>query len=66
MNILFLDQFSTVGGGQRSLLELLPMVAQRGWKGHVADSLRRLHELEEGTSYCEIYVGKASDNTKNL
>src|ERR1700719_3687804 len=36
MNILFLDQFSNVGGGQRSLLELLPMVAQRGWKGRVA------------------------------
>lgn len=36
MNILFLDQFSTVGGGQRSLLELLPMVVQRGWSGRVA------------------------------
>ncbi|MGI8959628.1 MAG: glycosyltransferase family 4 protein [Bryobacteraceae bacterium] len=38
MNILFLDQFSTVGGGQRSLLELLPMVVQRGWNGRVAVS----------------------------
>ena len=36
MNILFLDQFSTVGGGQRSLLELLPMVARRGWNVRVA------------------------------
>jgi glycosyltransferase involved in cell wall biosynthesis len=36
MNILFLDQFSTVGGGQRSLLELLPMVVKRGWNVRVA------------------------------
>jgi glycosyltransferase involved in cell wall biosynthesis len=36
MNILFLDQFSTVGGGQRSLLELLPMVVKRGWNIRVA------------------------------
>jgi len=36
MNILVLDQFSTVGGGQRSLLELLPMVVQRGWNVRVA------------------------------
>ncbi|MFL6353289.1 MAG: glycosyltransferase family 4 protein [Bryobacteraceae bacterium] len=36
MNILFLDQFSTVGGGQRSLLELLPMVVKRGWSVRVA------------------------------
>jgi glycosyltransferase involved in cell wall biosynthesis len=36
MNILFLDQFSSIGGGQRSLLELLPMLAERGWNGRVA------------------------------
>jgi hypothetical protein len=36
MNILFLDQFSTVGGGQRSLLELLPLVHARGWSARVA------------------------------
>ncbi|MGI9073275.1 MAG: glycosyltransferase family 4 protein [Bryobacteraceae bacterium] len=36
MNILFLDQFSTVGGGQRSLLELLPIVVKRGWNVRVA------------------------------
>ncbi len=31
MNILFLDQFSTIGGGQRGLLDLLPMTLARGW-----------------------------------
>ncbi|MGD0498113.1 MAG: glycosyltransferase family 4 protein [Bryobacteraceae bacterium] len=36
MNILFLDQFSAVGGGQRSLLELLPLLHARGWGARVA------------------------------
>ena len=36
MNILFLDQFDTVGGGQRSLLELLPMIGESGWNASVA------------------------------
>lgn len=36
MNILFLDQFSIVGGGQRSLLELLPIIVKRGWNVRIA------------------------------
>ncbi len=36
MRILFLDQFANIGGGQRSLLELLPLVKRRGWKARVA------------------------------
>ena len=36
MNILFLDQFRTMGGGQRSLLELLPATRRRGWEARVA------------------------------
>jgi glycosyltransferase involved in cell wall biosynthesis len=36
MNILFLDQFRTMGGGQRSLVELLPLVRKCGWKARVA------------------------------
>ncbi len=35
MNILFLDQFGTIGGGQRSLLDLLPMNLARGWNSCV-------------------------------
>ncbi len=35
MNILFLDQFSAIGGGQRSLLDLLPLVRRRGWNARM-------------------------------
>lgn len=35
MNILCLDQFRTMGGGQRSLLELLPAMRARGWNARV-------------------------------
>ena len=36
MNILFLDQFSDLGGAQRCLLDLLPAVRERRWRAHVA------------------------------
>ncbi|PYT15607.1 MAG: hypothetical protein DMG59_13260, partial [Acidobacteria bacterium] len=36
MKILFLEQFSELGGGQRCLLDLLPAVCDRGWKALVA------------------------------
>lgn len=36
MNILCLDQFSNIGGGQRSLLDLLPAFSARGWRPIVA------------------------------
>ena len=36
MNILFLDQFSDLGGAQQCLLDLLPAVRQAGWSAHVA------------------------------
>src|ERR1700685_3033443 len=35
-NILCIDQFSTLGGGQRSLLDLLPAFRERGWRPSVA------------------------------
>ena len=34
--ILFVEQFSELGGGQRNLLDLLPAVIERGWKATVA------------------------------
>ncbi len=48
MNILVLDQFGTMGGGQRSLLELLPAMRRCGWdvraavpgEGSFAEKLR--------------------------
>jgi glycosyltransferase involved in cell wall biosynthesis len=36
MKILFVEQFSEVGGGQRNLLDLLPAVLDRGWEAVVA------------------------------
>ncbi|MBZ5601249.1 MAG: glycosyltransferase family 4 protein [Acidobacteriia bacterium] len=36
MKILFLEQFSELGGGQRNLLDLLPAVVERGWSPTVA------------------------------
>ena len=36
MNILFLDQFSDLGGAQRCLLDLLPAIRERGWRGFAA------------------------------
>jgi glycosyltransferase involved in cell wall biosynthesis len=35
VNILFLDQFSEIGGGQRVLLDVVDGAAMRGWKAHV-------------------------------
>jgi glycosyltransferase involved in cell wall biosynthesis len=36
VNVLFLDQFSALGGAQRCLLDLLPAVEERGWSASVA------------------------------
>jgi glycosyltransferase involved in cell wall biosynthesis len=36
MNILFVDQFSELGGAQRCLLDLLPAIESRGWRAYVA------------------------------
>ena len=36
LNILFLDQFSEMGGAQRCLADLLPAIARRGWRAHLA------------------------------
>jgi glycosyltransferase involved in cell wall biosynthesis len=35
-NILCVDQFSNLGGGQRSLLDMVPALSQRGWQPSVA------------------------------
>src|ERR1035441_10558009 len=36
LKILCVEQFSDIGGGQRSLLDLLPEFQQRGWMATVA------------------------------
>lgn len=35
-NILCVDQFSNIGGGQRNLLDILPALAEQGWRPSVA------------------------------
>jgi hypothetical protein len=65
MNILCVEQFSHLGGGQRSLIDLLPGFLEKGWRTTVAvpgdgpfpEELRRLgygtHDLGCG-SYTSI------------
>ena len=36
MNILFLDQYSELGGAQGCLLDLMPAIVERGWTAHAA------------------------------
>lgn len=36
MRILFLDQYSEMGGAQKGLLDLLPAIEERGWIAHAA------------------------------
>jgi glycosyltransferase involved in cell wall biosynthesis len=42
--ILFVEQFSELGGGQRNLLDLLPAVIDRGWNATVAAPCTAPHE----------------------
>ena len=37
MTIFFLDQFSDLGGAQQCLLDLLPAVETRGWRGRYVE-----------------------------
>jgi glycosyltransferase involved in cell wall biosynthesis len=51
MNILLLDQFSDLGGGQRCLLDLVPAFQERGWRVTAAlpgngELVRRLGALD--------------------
>jgi glycosyltransferase involved in cell wall biosynthesis len=36
VNILCLDQYSNLGGGQRNLIDLLPAFSERGWNASIA------------------------------
>ena len=69
MNILFLDQFSDLGGAQRCLLELLPAIRDRGWQAHVAapgDGALRDHALAGGASYRQIGCGPYQSGGKSI
>jgi glycosyltransferase involved in cell wall biosynthesis len=69
MNILFLDQFSDLGGAQRCLLELLPAVRDRGWQAHVAapgNGALRDRALAMGASYRQIGSGPYQSGGKSI
>jgi len=58
--ILFVEQFSELGGGQRNLLDLLPAVMDRGWKATVAapgvapvDATRASHSVSRSGELLE-------------
>jgi glycosyltransferase involved in cell wall biosynthesis len=69
MNILFLDQFSDLGGAQRCLIELLPAVRDRGWQAHVAapgDGALGDRALALGASYHPIGSGPYQSGGKSI
>ncbi len=69
MNVLFLDQFSELGGAQRCLLDLLPALQQAGWRAQVAAPgtgglLKRSVAL--GATAETIHCGPYSSGRKTL
>jgi glycosyltransferase involved in cell wall biosynthesis len=69
MNILFLDQFSDLGGAQRCLVELLPAVRDRGWRAHVAapgDGALRNEAIALGATYRQIHSGPYESGGKSI
>jgi len=68
MNVLFVDQFSDLGGGQLALLDLLPAVAERGWKSLVAapgDGALASRAKALGADYAKIECGPFESWTKS-
>lgn len=67
MRILFLEQFSELGGGQRNLLDLLPAIREVGWNAMVGAPgdgplFARVQEL--GFEAAEITLGRYTDGLK--
>lgn len=69
MNILFVDQFGDLGGGQQCLLDLIPAVVERGWRAVAAippegELTQRLVEL--GVTVEPIAPGHYSYGRKSV
>lgn len=67
--LLCIDQYADIGGGQRSLLDLLPAFSERGWKPAVATPgfgpfERELHSLNHPTH--KLVCGNYSIKKKTL
>src|SRR5580704_10195977 len=68
MNILFLDQYSDLGGAQRCLIDLLPAVCERGWRAHLAASgsgALRDEALALGAGFHQIHCGPYESGGKS-
>jgi glycosyltransferase involved in cell wall biosynthesis len=68
MNILFLDQYSDLGGAQRCLMDLIPAVRRRGWQAYVAaPGNGELRDRVEscGASFHEIHCGPYKSGGKS-
>ncbi len=69
MRILFLEQFSLPGGGQRCMLDLLPEVRARGWQALVAaPGDGPLFDLaqREGAETARIELGPYTSGSKSV
>ena len=67
MRILFLDQFSDLGGAQQCLLDLLPAIRDEGWSAHVAapgDGQLAARAVEFGATYQQLPLGKYRSGPK--
>lgn len=67
MNILFVDQFGELGGGQQCLLELMPAIAERGWRAFAAvptDGGLMSRLQDSGVTVEAITLGDYSSGTK--
>jgi glycosyltransferase involved in cell wall biosynthesis len=69
MNILFLDQYSDLGGAQRCLIDLVPAVIARGWRAQVAapgNGAMRERVQALGATYHEIHCGPYESGGKSI
>lgn len=69
MNILFLDQYSDLGGAQACLLDLMPAIRDRGWAAHAAvpDGGPLVERLRAtGVIVHEVHGGGYRPGTKRL
>jgi glycosyltransferase involved in cell wall biosynthesis len=68
MNILFLDQYSDLGGAQRCLLDLLPAVRKHGWQAHLAapgNGELRDRALAHGAIFHQVHSGPYQSGGKS-
>ena len=67
MRILFLDQFSDLGGAQQCLLDLLPAIRGEGWSTHVAapgNGKLAARAVEFGATFEQLPLGNYRSGPK--